>query len=296
MRNALRRTRTVVDSHDTRALRTASFRTRLVRLLLVVATLAALTAAAASARDLEVHPEGLLPTGTTGVVIVDLSLSIGEENLQDVRRALKRVVDANEPIGFVVFSDVPYELLPPGTPATELRPILRLLAPQDRKLAHPWQESYRAGTRISEALELARYMLRRDRISPGSILLLSDLDTAPDDFDKLARTLQSLREEVIVRVVPLSPSSEGFELFSGVLGPSAFTQPSELSVRAPDPASGVRGGTPIGLLVFGALCLVALAAHERFGARLALPRVAAAAPPARPTITRIATRLAAGSR
>jgi hypothetical protein len=296
MKNPLRSRRTAVDSHDTRALRTASFRTRLVRLLLVVATLASLAAAAASARDLAVHPEGLLPTGTTGVVIVDLSLSIGEENLQDVRRALERVVDANEPIGFVVFSDVPYELLPPGTPAKELRPILRLLAPQNRRLAHPWQESYRAGTRISEALELAGYMLRRDRISPGSILLLSDLDTAPDDFDKLARTLQSLQQEVRVRVIPLSPSSEGFELFSGVLGPTAFTQPSELVTRAPDPASGIRGGTPTGLLVFGALCFLALAAHERFGARLGLPRAAAAAPPARPTTTRIATRLAAGSR
>jgi hypothetical protein len=296
MRNPFRSRRVAVDSHNARGLRAASIRTRVVRLVLVLAALASLAAAAASARGLDVHPEGLLPTGTTGVVVVDLSLSIGEENLQDVRRALKRVVDANEPIGFVVFSDVAYELLPPGTPAKELRPILRLLAPEQRKLAHPWQESYRAGTRISDALEVARYMLRRDRISPASILLLSDLDTAPDDFDKLARTLQSLRREVRVRVVPLSPSSEGFELFSGVLGESAFTQPSELAARESEPADGIRGGTPIGLLVFGALCFVALAAHERFGARLGLPRATAASPRSTPTTSRVPARLAAGSR
>jgi hypothetical protein len=269
------RRRTAIDSHNARELRAAAWRTRLVRLVLALTAVALLAAAAASARGLRVHPKGLLPTGTTGVVIVDLSLSIGDENLQDVRRALKRVVEANEPIGLVVFSDVPYELLPPGTPAKEMRPVLRLLAPSHGKLAHPWQQEYRAGTRISEALELARDILRRDRISPGSILLLSDLDTAPDDYDRLSRTLQSLRHEVRVRVIPLSPTAEGRQLFSGVLGESAITEPSELRAETPDSSSGIRGGTPITLLVLAGLCFVALAAHEGFGTRLALPRVAA---------------------
>ena len=270
----MRSRRAVVDSHDAGALRTVSIRTRLVRLALALAAVALLAAAAASARSLEVQPKGLLPTGTTGVVIVDLSLSIGDQNLRDARRALTRVVDANEPIGFVVFSDVPYELLPPGTPAKELRPMLRLLAPEGRQLSYPWQQAYRAGTKISQALELAGDMLRRDRISPGSILLLSDLDTAPDDYDKLARTLQSLKREFRIRVVPLSPTSDGRRLFGGTLGESAFTEPSELTPAAPDAATGIRGGTPVWLLVFGGLCFVALAAHERFGTRLALPRIA----------------------
>jgi hypothetical protein len=265
------RRRTVVDSHDTGAVRTASIRTRFVRVALALAAVALLAAAAASARDLQVQPKGLLPTGTTGVVIVDLSLSIGDQNLRDVRRALSRVVAANEPIGFVVFSDVPYELLPPGTPAKELRPILRLLAPESGKLAYPWQQAYRAGTRISEALELARDMLRRDSISPGSILLLSDLDTAPDDYDRLARTLQSLKREVRVRVVPLSPTSDGRRLFGGSLGESAFIEPEELSGTPPDAETGISGGTPVALLLLAGLFFAALAAHEQFGARLALP-------------------------
>jgi von Willebrand factor type A domain len=268
----VRSRRVMIDSHDAPALRTASLRTRLVRLVLAVATLALLAAAAASARSLQVQPKGLLPTGTTGVVIIDLSLSIGDENLQDARKALRQVVAANEPIGFVVFSDVPYELLPPGTPAKELRPILRLLAPESGKLAYPWQQAYRAGTKISESLELAADMLRRDRISPGSILLLSDLDTAPDDYDKLGRTLQALKREFRVRVVPLSPTSEGRRLFEGSLGPGVFTEPSELEGETSDASAGIRGDIPVWLLVFGGLCFLGLAAHELLGTRLALPR------------------------
>jgi hypothetical protein len=268
----VRSRRTLVDSHDAGALRLVSVRTRLVRLILALAAVALLAAAAASARSLQVEPKGLLPTGTTGVVIIDLSLSIGDQNLQDARKALQRVVDANEPIGFVVFSDVPYELLPPGTPAKELRPILRLLAPERGKLPYPWQQAYRAGTKISQALELAGNMLRRDRISPGSILLLSDLDTAPDDYDKLARTLQALKREFRIRVVPLSPSSEGRRLFAGTLGQSAFTERSELEGRSSDADTGIRGDVPVWLLVFGGLCFAALGAHELFGSRLALPR------------------------
>jgi hypothetical protein len=268
----VRSSRSLIDSHDAGALRIVSVRTRLVRLVLAVAAVALLAAAAASARSLEVEPKGLLPTGTTGVVIIDLSLSIGDQNLQDARKALRQVVNANEPIGFVVFSDVPYELLPPGTPAKELRPIMRLLAPERGKLSYPWQQAYRAGTKISQALELAGDMLRRDRISQGSILLLSDLDTAPDDYDKLARTLQTLKREFRIRVVPLSPSSEGRRLFAGSLGESVFTEPSELEGRSSDAGTGIRGGTPVWLLVFGGLCFAALAGHEIFGARLALPR------------------------
>jgi von Willebrand factor type A domain len=268
----VRSRRAVIDSHDTGRLRAVSARTRLVRIVLALAAIALLAAAVASARDLQVQPKGLLPIGTTGVVIVDLSLSIGDENLQDARKALKQVVDANEPVGLVVFSDVPYELLPPGTPAKEMRPILQLLAPPEgRPVQHPWNQGYRAGTKISQSLELAADMLRRDRISPGSILLLSDLDTAPDDYDKLARTLQTLRREFRIRVVPLSPTSEGRRLFSGSLGEAAITEPKELAGETSDAEPGIRGGTPTWLLVFGALCFLALAAHERFGARLALP-------------------------
>ena len=68
----------------------------------------------------------------TGVVVVDLSLSIVDDTSGARPRsaaALRSTADA--PVGLVIFSDVPYELLPPGTPPSELRPLIRMLTPID---------------------------------------------------------------------------------------------------------------------------------------------------------------------
>jgi hypothetical protein len=175
----------------------------------------------------------------------------------------------------VVFSDVAYELLPPGTPSSEMRPMLRLLTPEGGHLPrNPWNTSFTAGTRISTALDLARRMLRRDRVKDGSILLVSDLETAPSDYDALGGVLSRLRRSSIpVRLVPLSPSSDAVTLFQRLLGPEAFlteVQPSTGNV--PRIESTLRGRTPIGLLLAACLLFVVLAAYERFAGRLTLPR------------------------
>ena len=60
--------------------------------------------------------------------------------------------------------------------------MLRLLiAPRLGPVMNPWTQTFSAGTRISSALELAKSMLERDEVDKGSILLVSDLETAPDD-------------------------------------------------------------------------------------------------------------------
>ena len=97
--------------------------------VLVTAALALLGAAAISARDLDTRERGLLASRTATVVVLDLSLSIADEDYNRVRGVLRRLIEEDAPIGLVVFSDVPYELLPPGTPASELAPMLRLLIP-----------------------------------------------------------------------------------------------------------------------------------------------------------------------
>ena len=61
---------------------------------------------------------------------------------------------------------------------------------------NPWTQTFRAGTRISTALDLARGMLKRDGVTSGSILLVSDLETAPDDVPALTRTVLALREQL----------------------------------------------------------------------------------------------------
>lgn len=265
--------RAAVDTHDVRAFPGASRRTRVLQLVFAGAAVALVVAAAASARGLETRERGLLPSGTTGVAVVDLSLSIADEDYHAVRRAFQRLIEEDASIGLVVFSDVAYELLPPGTPASELRPMLRLLVPPALgPSVNPWTSAFRAGTRISTALALARDMLERDRVKSGSILLVSDLETAPDDVPALTRTVQSLRQSAIeLRVVALAPSTDARLIFQGLVDDGAFEAPSAIGGE-PTPSGEATSGFPRGLLILGALFFVAMAAHERFAGRLALTR------------------------
>ncbi len=267
----------VVETHDAGAMRRPALRTRLIRAVLVVAAVALLAGAAASARGLDEGTSSGLPRAT-GVLVVDLSLSIGSDDYRVIRNTFRRLVDADGSLGLVMFSDVPYEMLPPGTPASELQPLLRLL--ETRKPtrdgtgqpANPWSQSFSAGTRISTALELARDMLVRDGIQHGSILLLSDLVTAPEDIPRLARTLQALQDaSITAKVVPLTPLRDGRTIFEGMLGKDALIPPSRISSAQPLPTDA-SSGLPVALIVLGALVLVVLAVHERFAGRLALPR------------------------
>jgi von Willebrand factor type A domain len=266
-----------ISSHDARSFTAGTLRARLLRLVFAAAAVALLAASLASARDLDTRERGLLPKGTTGVVVLDLSLSIADEDYAAVRKALERIVEDDVRVGLVVFSDVAYELLPPGTPSAELRPLFRFLkVPPDELTAppvNPWTSGFRAGTRISSALELAQDMLVRDGIQNPSILLVSDLETAPEDVPLLARTVDGLRRTNIeFEVAALGPSSDAQTLFSEFLADSPFALPSE-EEEASGPTSESTYGTPNALLVLGALLFAALALHERFGARLALPLV-----------------------
>jgi hypothetical protein len=248
-----------------------------LRIVLAGAAIALLAAAVATARNLDPRDRGLLPTGTTGVVVLDVSLSILDDRSGIVRGTLRRLVDADAPVGLVVFSDVPYELLPPGSPSAELRPLIRLLTPpvEGGNAVNPWMDTFRAGTRISTALQLAHDMLEGDRVKDGSILLVSDLETAPDDVPETARVLRSIqREGIQVRLLALGPSSDARALFGGILGPKAFTPLDSAPDRSPELTPPGRRPVPQLLLVLGALVFGALAAHERFAGRLALPAAA----------------------
>jgi hypothetical protein len=268
------RRRTAIDTSDAGAFRRPARRARVLRLTFAGAALALVVAAAATARGLETREEGLLPSGTTGVVVIDLSLSIADEDYNEVRRVLNGLIEQDARIGLVVFSDVPYELLPPGTPASELRPMLRLLVPPNLGTPiNPWTGTFRAGTRISTALELAAAILERDGVENRSILLVSDLETAPEDVPVLVQTVQAIRQsDISFRVVGLAPSSDARTIFEGLLQRDEFRLPSE--PVAGDPQTSTNESTsalPTALLVLGACFLLALAVHERYAGRLALP-------------------------
>jgi len=262
-----------VDSHDVAALGGVALRTRILRATLVALALGLLATAVASARQLDTREKGLLPSRSTAVVVLDLSLSITDDDYNRVRAVLRRLVEEDAPVGLVVFSDIPYELLPPGTPASEMRPMLRLLVPPRLgPPVNPWVGTFRAGTRISAALDLAKATLERDNVQRGSIFLVSDLETAPDDIPHLTSTITDIRSaDIDFRVVALSPSSDSRTLFSGLLQDDAFVVP--LDSTAVDPGqSEANSVVPRGLLVVGGLLFLVLALHERFGALLSLPR------------------------
>ncbi len=279
LRAAFRRRSAAIDTHDVGAFRRVIGRTGLIRLVLAGSALALVLAAAASARDPAASGKALIAPDRVGVVIVDLSLSITDEDLVVVRRTFRRLVAEDATIGLVVFSDAPYEMLPPGVPGSELKPMLRLLVgPRLGPIRNPWTQTFRAGTRISAALELARSMLERDQVAKGSILLVSDLETAPDDVPALVRKIAEIEKDGIeLGVVPLNPSSDAVALFSGHIDKQALTAFATQAPDAEQPDAGSAGvETPIALLVLGFLAFLVLAVHERFSSRLALPRPAAA--------------------
>lgn len=264
-----------VDTHDVAAFRGIIARTGLVRLVLAAAALALVLAAAATARNPATSERALIPQDRVGVVVLDLSLSITDEDYAKIRRTLRRLVAEEASLGLVVFSDVPYELFPPGTPAAELEPLLRLLdTPRLGPVQNPWTQTFRAGTRISVALDLARAALARDGVQSGAILLVSDLETAPEDVPALASTVAELeRADIRLTVVPLRPSSDALTLFAEYVNDSSlagFARGAPDAERTDAASTGVE--TPIALLVLGLLAFLALAAHERFAGRLGLPR------------------------
>ena len=116
-------------------------------------------------------------------------------------------------------------------------------------------------------------MLERDKVAAGSILLVSDLETAPDDVPALARTIANLqRADIRLRVVPLAPSSDALSLFEGLLEKDAVATFSSQTPEQGKPEAASTGvNTPVLFLVLGALVFLLLAAHERFSGRIALP-------------------------
>ena len=253
------------------ALRGPIRRTTVLRLLLGLALAGVFVAALAHARGRDARPDPLLPVGSTGMIVLDLSASAG---LQSAFGALlRRVAAADEPTGVIAFSDVAYELVPPGTPGRDLEPMIRFFS--EGSTVNPWA-TFQTGTNLSRGLEAAREALERDGIGRGAILLASDLEFFPDDVPRLTSTLAEMRRDgVALRILPLGAREEQRQFFERVVGPGIFVQPDEAAATTGGEAEGrfrlAESGTPwlfVGLvLVLGLL----LAANERACGRLRLP-------------------------
>jgi hypothetical protein len=251
---------------DVRAFGPSASRTQLLRLGLglgLVATLAAAFLLAPRSRP----ADALLPGGTSPIVVLDLSWSTSSD-YRAIGRTLRELASSGRRVGLVAFSDVAYEMFPAGTPAAELRPLLRFFTgPKSHRAASPWASSLSGGTRISGALTLARAILARDRITNGSVVLVSDLGDAPNDRTQLsAAVLGYVRDGIPLRVVGIDPTAENEQFFQRLLGSKPLRPRTNGGSAAASPSSA--GGLPIGLLVLAACFLALLAVNELALARL----------------------------
>jgi hypothetical protein len=270
---------------STAGLDSAARRTLLLRILLALVLVGLALAASDTGRSDAAAARGLLPGGGGGVLVLDVSRSIKPESYPTIVNVLKQLIRAGSPVGLVAFSDIAYELLPPGTPARELKPLLRFFGPAPPRAGpdpvppNPWSDSFSGGTQISRGLVLAHEALVRVGAPRGPILLVSDLDTVPDDTPRVAQTFNTFRNEgVRFRIVPLSPRADNLSLFENLAGRDAFVPSSSVQRvgrGVGQTVGALAGQTPWSLIFLAVLLLAALAANEHFCGRLPVPRTEA---------------------
>lgn len=275
---------TAIPVADVESLRPMWIRTTLVRLALACLLILVLALAFVSARMLEPAKASLLPEGTSAVVVLDVSLSVTNPVFRRIHNAIKMISEGGQGVGLVVFSDVAYEMLPPGSAPEELKGMLRYFkarSVQDPNLAvyplSPWSAGFSAGTKISAGLELADDVLEREKIENGSIVLLSDLDTAPSDESVLSQVVANVQSKGIeLRVVPLFAFEQDLTFFRQIVGKENLITPPQLAAQNRRKAeSTLFGSNPSMLSLLGGLVLFLLAANEWWGARVEVPRRAA---------------------
>ena len=130
MRIATLRRERALPLADLTGLHGAAQRTSLVRVFLAAAlagtfALLFVTARSAGAGRAAVFPEGV----HTGVVALDMSASISGPTYSRVATTLRGIVNANQSIGLVMFSDTAYELLPPNSPPGALAQFIPFFVP-----------------------------------------------------------------------------------------------------------------------------------------------------------------------
>jgi von Willebrand factor type A domain len=250
-------------------------RTAAVRLLLAVALAGTLVWLFFVAQDAGAGRAAVFPEGTsTGVVALDMSASISGPIYARVATTLRGIVNANQSVGLIMYSDTAYELIPPNSPPAAMLQFIPFFVPQRYYGSTPvfgqtpW-DTFMGGTRIAGGLKMARLALRRAHVKHGAILLVSDLDDSNADQGLLEDEALKLRTaHVPVRIVPLYAQPRDRRLFGALFGENAFVDPSVFTHTARRHAASIAAPQPWMLILLGGLLVVLLAGNERFNARL----------------------------
>ncbi|MDX6508728.1 MAG: hypothetical protein QOG81_480 [Gaiellaceae bacterium] len=256
---------------DTAPLASAARRTSAIRIAVAVALVGLAGAAIALGRHPQTQEVRFLPERSNGIVVLDLSASISSNTYARIGQTLADLAASRGRYGLVVFSDTAYEALPPGSPASALRPMIRFFRPPRgaaRFPVNPWSKSFSAGTRISTGLELARSILIADRRARPAVLLVSDLNDEPNDLRALTNLGFTYRREGIpLHVVSLNPSADDERLFRRFVGETSGTFARAPLADAQTRASAVAP-FPVWLVAVALGLVLLLAVNELVCARL----------------------------
>jgi hypothetical protein len=252
--------------------------------VLAVALAGTAIAAFFVARAPSLTPTPLLPPGSSGIIVLDMSSSVEHGTLDRMYAGLTQLGATNDRFGVVVFSARAYEALPPNTPAGELAPFARffhelpkgsvhfapggprVVPPQGLYATNPWSNGFSGGTEISTGLALARKIILASVVTRPSVWLMSDLADDPPDRPAVVRVARSFIDHgIALHVVGLDPSKTDERFFERLLGPRG-------TLIQAKPSTHVRltnkHGFPIGLAVAAVVLCLLLAANERWSTPL----------------------------
>ncbi len=260
-----------------RALGGIAARTALVRAVLSVLLVALVVAAAASARHPRASAQPFLPAKAGGVVVLDLSASITSDTYSRIHESLQQLVSRGGRYGLVVFSNVAYEALPPGTPASALEPLIRYFTvpsstpdgEQPSFPVNPWSATFTSGTEISEGLDLARSIELSGHVRRPAVVLISDLADDPNDFQRLNTVLNEYQvEKIQLRVISLNAAPTDLARFKGLIGSASAILPAGLASSSRIAVAAPATSFPTTLAGLAVLVALLLAASELRSARL----------------------------
>lgn len=267
----------VVPLPGGRRLFRAAHRTLLVRALLAVALVLLVLFAAQSARHPGARQPSALPVHSGDMIVLDLSASISSDTFSRIAETLHKLVATGGRYGLVVFSDVPYEALPPGTPASALEPLIRYFTvaanpPPGGAQAlptSPWSASFSRGTKISAGLDLAHRILLAHHLSHARVVLISDLNDDPEDLQRLNEVLLSEYgpHHTPLRVVALNAEPGNAAFFSRVAN-TAVADASTLPAKPSPPSTSAGATLPRWFLVAILAVAIGLAVYVLQAARL----------------------------
>ena len=266
-------------------------RTRALRLALVAGIGVLAAAVLLSSGRLGATPTSYFASGSGGIVVLDLSTSVEPRKYQRIHRVLKSLSETSTRVGLVAFSDVAYEMFPPGTRGEELAALLPFYKPPPQRIVNlirrfgrrdrrflpppafdptsPWTATFRGGTRISTGLEVARQAIERDGGRP-TVMLVSDLDDSTLDTEALTQELIRYETSGIdLRVVPLFAFPDDRKLFVQLVGEEAFVQNDELLRNSEiEERQTLTGSFPLPLVLAAGALLGLLALNEHLCARV----------------------------